>query len=402
MRFITRLYTCFAATVIFVLYFNWIRPSAYIQDSIQDNINRVWKQHAHRLVVFGDDWSDTGVYRVASPPSGTTRDRDPHQGKLWTETLCKELNCDYIDNYARSSPATSKTSAVGSMVDADIFANATGNARDEPFMSFDFQAQVQQFISYEKKRKHLPAPLRPSDQSTVFTVLFGIWDLLAYSPLDQEVGIQAINRSVAELVHNLDILAAHVDGPLKVVVPSVLDVTFLPRFSSRRNESTDMYAMDHHQAVFMWHYWNSVLFQAAEAWDKGDLFMPDLHGIVMDQVRNHQLYYNQISDADGFGTQAPLFYDVEQPCISRNYTSGLQAPAVDKCPEPSRHLFWDDMHLSGPVHKLIGKEAARLVHGNATLNFDARERALQRDSPNAAHGAERQGADFGLRFPPAS
>lgn len=250
-----------------------------------------------------------------------------------------QLECDYIDNYARSSPANSETSVFGSMVDADIFANATG-ARDEPSMLFSFQAQVQQFVNYEKKRKHFPAPFRPSDQSTVITVLFGIWDLLAYSPLDQEIGVQAINRSVAELVRNLDILAAHVDGPLKVVVPNVMDVTFLPRFSSRRNKSTATYAQDHHRAVFMWHYWNGVLFQAAEVWDKGDLFMPDLHDIVMDQVRNHQLYYNQISDADGFGTQVPLFHDVEQPCISRNHTSGLQAPAVDKCPEPSRHLFW--------------------------------------------------------------
>lgn len=60
------------------------------------------------------------------------------------------------------------------------------------------------------------------------------------------------------------------------------------------------------------------------------------------------------------------------------------------------------MHLSGPVHELIGKEAARLVRGNATLNFDARARALQRYPPDAAHGAERQGANFGLRFVPTS
>ncbi|CAI6265913.1 unnamed protein product [Periconia digitata] len=383
MRFISRLYACFVATVIFVLYFNWVRPSAYIQDNIQ----RVWNRHAHRVVVFGDDWSDTGAYRVSPPPKGTTRDRDPHQGKLWTQTLCNELKCDYIDNYARSLPAKADMNTIGSLINAGILANTTGNANHEKSVLFDFETQVQQFLKYEKKG--LPAALRQSNHRTVFTVTFGIWDLLAYSSLEQDVGTKAIDRSIAELMRNLDILADHVQGSLQVVVPAVLDVTFLPRFSSRRNESTTMYAVDHHKTVYMWHYWNGVLSKAAEAWDKGDLYMPDFHNIVIDQVRDHQLYYNQLTDGDGFGTQAPLFHYVEQPCLSRNVTD-LQAPAVEKCSEPTRHLFWDDMHLSGPAHRLIGIEAARLVHGNATFNSVAREQALQRAPPQATHKARRR------------
>jgi hypothetical protein len=33
------------------------------------------------------------------------------------------------------------------------------------------------------------------------------------------------------------------------------------------------------------------------------------------------------------------------------------------------------MHLSGPAHKLIGEHAARLVHGNLSVNIGAREHA---------------------------
>lgn len=254
-----------------------------------------------------------------------------------------QLKCDTVENYARSVPAQPKANdTIGSMVNADIFANATNKAKDELSVLFDFKAQVQQFINHEKNRKQLPAGLRQSDQWTVITILFGIWDLLAFSSLETMQAVETIDRSVAELMRNLDILVDHVEGPLKVVVPSVLDVTFLPRFFKRKNESSAMYAMDHHQAVFMWNHWNTALSKALVNWDRGDLSMPDLHGIVMDQVRNHQLYYNQISDADGFGTQAPLFHDVEQPCqmLNTSHTSDLQAAAVETCADPTRHLFW--------------------------------------------------------------
>lgn len=33
------------------------------------------------------------------------------------------------------------------------------------------------------------------------------------------------------------------------------------------------------------------------------------------------------------------------------------------------------MHLSGPVHRLIGEHAARLVHGNLSVKIGAREHA---------------------------
>lgn len=91
MRFFTRLHACVATTLALILYFGWLRPLEITQDSIQ----RVWKGTAHRVVVFGDDWSDTGDYRVAPPPKQTTRDRDPSQGALWVEALCEEVHVPF-------------------------------------------------------------------------------------------------------------------------------------------------------------------------------------------------------------------------------------------------------------------------------------------------------------------
>jgi hypothetical protein len=66
---------------------------------MQERMHKVWTPSkeklslgTHRLVVFGDDWSDNGEYRVSPPPKSTTRNRDPDRGTIWTEALCKEVN----------------------------------------------------------------------------------------------------------------------------------------------------------------------------------------------------------------------------------------------------------------------------------------------------------------------
>lgn len=87
MRFLTRIHNTVAAVIIVVLYFSWMQPSLHIRTRIE----KVWKGSSRRVVVFGDDWSDTGEYRMAAPPKSTIRDRDSDRGKVWTEALCKEV-----------------------------------------------------------------------------------------------------------------------------------------------------------------------------------------------------------------------------------------------------------------------------------------------------------------------
>lgn len=232
---------------------------------------------------------------------------------------------------------------VGSVVDSNVYANATKEGRHETLLLFDFKTQVQQYIEFDKKKAHIPGRLRKVDEWTIFTVFFGIWDLLEYSKLEKEAATHAIDRSVDELLHNFDILAEYAGTSIKVILPRLVDVTFLPRYSSKKNESSRIFAQNQHQTVFLWTYWNMVLSHAVENWGKGEVFIPDLHGIVMNQVRAKQLYSKQISDAAGFGKQKPLFDEVEQPCLMLNTnvsSSDLQAAGIVKCSEPTRHLFW--------------------------------------------------------------
>lgn len=83
-----QLYGCAAAAVLVMLYFLLQQRSAgfgYIIPSSSRGI-------VHRVVVFGDDWSDTGNYRVSPPSRASVAARDPDRGSLWTETLCKEAS----------------------------------------------------------------------------------------------------------------------------------------------------------------------------------------------------------------------------------------------------------------------------------------------------------------------
>ena len=67
-----------------ILYFTWIHSPRFEES--------VWRGDAHRIVIFGNDWSDTGSYRVSSPALSAIVARDADRGDLWVETLCKEVS----------------------------------------------------------------------------------------------------------------------------------------------------------------------------------------------------------------------------------------------------------------------------------------------------------------------
>lgn len=242
-----------------------------------------------------------------------------------------------------TSPAT-----IGSLIDSDIRAQAvpvTDNKNNDTQAMFDFKTQVQQFLEHEKTKHRVGVPqrLRKIDEWTIFTVSFGLWDLLEYSTLEKEHALKAIDNSIEGLFENLDLLAEHVEAPMRVVVPQLVDVTFLPRFLSRRNSDKEHFAEDQHHLVFLWTYWNTVLSRTASQWEHGRIFMPNPNNLITDQVRATQMYLKNLSDASGMGKQAPLFDYVEQPCVEPTAGDGAETPqtaAVDKCFDASKHLFW--------------------------------------------------------------
>ncbi|KAF2017393.1 hypothetical protein BU24DRAFT_149714 [Aaosphaeria arxii CBS 175.79] len=396
-----RLLGCLAISIILFLFCNWLRPMSHIPAGIQD----AWKEgNTYRLVVFGDDWSDIGKYRVSPPPLSTIRDRDPDRGDMWTEALCRELNCGAIHNYARSKPANMNVKTIGSMVDSNVLVKASAGEKNGTLALFDLSTQVQQFLDQEDNGGFLRGRVGRSEGPTMFTIFFGFWDLLEFASLEKQDAIRAVEESIEALFRNLDLLAEHAHHPVQVVIPMIMDPTFLPVFQDRRNDFTSVFAHYHHKAVFLWTAWNTALSQAAAKWDRGDAYVPDTNDIVISQVRQKQLLSKHIPDGPGLDKQAPLFDNVEQPCLSPKQGNGGEVQGddvVEKCFDPTRHLFWDSIHLSGRAHQLIGQDAARLVRGNMTANSATRQQGLD-DGPPAENKKydQKNSPGFNLKFPP--
>ncbi|EUC48227.1 hypothetical protein COCMIDRAFT_87821 [Bipolaris oryzae ATCC 44560] len=397
MRFVSRLHVCAALAIFTILYITWMDSAGF-----EETVHTVWRGSAHRIVVFGNDWSDTGSYRVSSPALSSIVARDADRGDLWVETLCKELECDTIDNFAHSVPIAADGAQTDALLDAAVYEDAMGSeSNDSAVMSFDFKAQVEQFVTYNKGRRLIPQRLRKEDEWTFFAVYFGLWDLLEYSTLEKSVAMYAIDKSITSLFRQLDVLAADAPFPPKVIIPKMIDVSFLPRFQMKKKAMHEaQFAETQHRLIFLWSYWNLVLHRTANNWKNGIVYMPEANEAIMQEVRAKQLHSKQLSDAFGVGKQAPLFEHIEQPCLAsqRGSAGSLQASDVQKCSTPAEHLFWDDVQLSGPAHALIGNQAVSLIRGNQSVG---REQQTQ-GSDNKEKPEKQEAEHFTLKFPPGS
>jgi hypothetical protein len=234
------------------------------------------------------------------------------------------------------------------VVDAEVYAEAKGTTSNgSAVISFDFKTQVEHYITYNKGRRLIPQRLRKEDEWTFFTVYFGLWDLLEYSTLEKSAAMSAIDKSITSLFRQLDVLAADAAFPPKVVIPNMIDVSFLPRFQMKKKAMREaQFAESQHQLIFLWAYWNLVLHRTATQWKNGVVFMPEANEVIMQEVRAKQLHSKQLSDAFGVGKQAPLFEHIEQPCLAlqRGTADNPQASDVQKCSAPTEHLFWYVIH----------------------------------------------------------
>jgi hypothetical protein len=230
---------------------------------------------------------------------------------------------------------------MGSVIDNGVYANATLSNETLRNPVPDFKKQVEQWINFEKQKKLIPLRHRKREW-TIFTVQFGVWDMLKYAQLEKDQAIFAIDRSIEELFHGLNAIVEYKAEPIKVVLPALFDITFFPRFAKRKDANSAEFARGQHLAVFLVGYWNSVLNQAAMHWAGGEILMPDNNRMLVDQIRARQLYAVGITDGSGAGKQKPLFYEVETPCLSEGPTANgtLQRALQHVCEEPTSHLFW--------------------------------------------------------------
>jgi len=379
MRFLARVHVIAVLVLASLFYFVWIYPSLHVTS----RITKAWTGSSRRIVVFGDSFSDTAVYVVDPPDEGSKLVRDPAEGYRWTEVLCQEFVCDSVDNFARSSNSRISPYSGGAVVDNAVYANTTSRNETSLGLLPDLKAQIEQWVSHEEKKGKIVDD--GSLEETVFTISFGFWDIWQYATLEVKAAQDAISCSIYEMFQQLDIIADRSLTAPRIVIPTLWDITFSPRYMSLSQNQTGLhFGEEQHKMIYLVKYWNSALAQMAVRWPGGDVFLPDWHTWTLEQIRSTQMDQLGIHDSMGIGTQRPVFRNVSAPCylppVVDEVSAKVGAGKQDHCQNPRHYLFWDDMHFSGSAHQLLGKEVAKMISANDTAN------ASIRSSPSATEG----------------
>ncbi|KAF2089837.1 hypothetical protein K490DRAFT_54277 [Saccharata proteae CBS 121410] len=392
MRFLTRINTVVFLAIGVVVYLGWVLPSLHIDARAQ----KAWSGRQRRLVVFGDSWSDTGEYRMKVPENAVERN---FTRPLWTETLCKHLVCDYIDNFARSAVSWRGQRGAfmpDSLVHTELVVNVTNQNPNNPKFLPDFAKQVQQWINFEKQ-KGLDPKRSNKQEWTIFTVFFGISDIWQYADADEKEASWAVKESIDTMFAQLDLLAEYTRGPIHVVLSKLVDITFFPEFQA---QPVGPFPGHQRTAVWLQQQWNLRLEQAAGKWTKGFIHLLDMDKWLVERIKEEQVYASGMSTEDGSGGKTvakPKFCNVRAPFtplpgpapeypfdMSDNKNNGTR-----DCKDASQYLFWDGMHLSGRAHELIGIEAAGLVSHNTTFNLHALNIAAEEAAAAKDGGAQK-------------
>ncbi|KAB2579794.1 putative lipase gdsl protein [Lasiodiplodia theobromae] len=367
MRTVTRFHVLVFFAVCTIAYIGWVLPSLQVQSRVQKAISGSQR----RIVVFGDSWSDVGTYHIDIPAKNPQHNISR---PLWTEALCKELLCDDINNFARSSGASNFFEQPDAVLDTEILANVTNQHPENHKFLADLKKQVQQWISFEKQSGVI-ASRAQNKEWTVFTVFFGISDIWQYTFQDNKASDDDINETMASLFAQLDVIAQHTQTRPHIVLPKVIDISFLPAFAQQPIEFPDR----QQSAVSLTEKWNNALEKAARDWTGGYVHLLETDKWLLKMIREQQMNKIGIADERGEGKGNPRFSEVRSPCVPLPHV-GAQFPfdmsdtasnRTEPCEDESHYLFWDGMHLSGRAHKLLAIEAADLVATNYTFNLNA-------------------------------
>ncbi|KAK0658414.1 hypothetical protein DIS24_g4820 [Lasiodiplodia hormozganensis] len=365
MRFLSRCSVIIALAVTLILYLGWVIPSTRQYTQFQKS----WSGSVRRIVTFGDSWSDTGRYILNGPPPGYEPIRHPASGPVWPEALCQEILCDSIDNYARSLPPQVTqyyTDTVGAVLDNAVFQNATSSHNFTDFALRDLQQQVRDFVKMEGFKRMWP--IQPPKEWTLFTIWFGVNDIFHYSKIERARALFAIDQSIDHLFRQLNIIHEWMQAPVLVVLPKVVNITHLPRFEIETRADVD--TTRHRIALELASYWNEKLESHARSWMGGHVFL-----LEADKFMESQVITKKLSNPPSVRKRTPEFGDITTPCRTLIYPQSQDEDSVQElgvqeqvCEEPRNHLFWDDYHLSGKAHEILGQAAGKLVKMRSTAN----------------------------------
>ncbi|KAJ5297470.1 hypothetical protein N7508_007719 [Penicillium antarcticum] len=317
-RLFTRFYALSAVAACTILPTAWFLTSRRFPDIIplasgQFEAAATFDQ---RLVVFGDAWSDNETNEPV--------------GKVWTDWLCSMFTC-HQENLAQTANPLLRGKNVGAVVD---------NSELEPLDRLsqirltDFKSQLAAWLAAESRATTglTSEDMRTRQEATIFVVSFGVWDIWSLINKDYDTAKESVERRIATIIAQLDILAGHWDSEseLKVILTQAVDVTFLPGYES---------AAGYKDTVKMVELWNNRLREAAKAWEGGPVYLFDMNGWMVDRIRDWQLYAAGIEEENGLGKNEQGWTNVVEPCIESGFRV-MMSKGKKECEEPDRYLFW--------------------------------------------------------------
>ena len=205
----------------------------------------------------------------------------------------------------------------------------------------DLRSQVQQWLEFEKQQYTTSRVSVEERNGTVFTVWFSLWDLWNYSKKTLAEAEVAVTRTIDALFEQLDLIAENWPSEMKIIMPEAIDTTFLPGWHSMRTgpRGSDLHAENQRSAIALVEQWNRALDMRAIRWEKGSMYIYNTNEWLLDQVREQQLFSANLTDANGMGSQQPLWNNVNSSCVELNKASeGIQT--ATRCSDPKTYLFW--------------------------------------------------------------
>lgn len=221
---------------------------------------------------------------------------------------------------------------VGVFVDHSLYTGNITNHHDDSHPQADLKSQVEQWTVFRENQGSAESEKQQREDSTIYVIQFGFWDIWSSTSKHKETAKYTILESIDVIFSALDFLADSTENlmGIRVILALAPDISFLPGYS-RNNQ-------DQRHAVALTGLWNTALTERAETWGRGEIYLYDINHFMLDHIRTHQLAVVGLSDAEGLGTQSPMFENVETACASVFETEA--AVPGTTCPTPETHLFW--------------------------------------------------------------
>lgn len=245
-----------------------------------------------------------------------------------------QISCE-LDNLAQTAKSI-RGNYIGSVVDNAELSSARTLFGLYRSPVADFKHQVQTWLDDESAAllDSSEDEIRSRQNSTIFVVSFGVWDIWDLIGQDFNKAMASVDRSIGVLMGQLDVLSEGWNtNDFKVILTLTPDVTFLPAFKS----ATKKHPNQQKDTVKIVQYWNDKLRAAVEHWKFGTVHLFDINEFMIGLIRDGQL--NAVgAEEHRAGQEDPRWENVNEPCVS---TRQQWVTASEKeCENPEKYLFW--------------------------------------------------------------